>query len=90
MRGTKSHFQQLQSVNGVVQSPDQTSTSIDPANAIPRRTIDQSPTSRPKNRRADIAKGAALFRGPNLLKAIRIVFCVSIASTSSARIASAC
>ncbi len=80
-----------ESVTAVVQLLNQTSASIKLPNAMPRRTIDQSPTSRPKNRRAVIAKGALLFSGPNLLKAIGIVFCASIVFIpSSAQIAGTC
>jgi hypothetical protein len=80
-----------ESVTAIVQLLDQTNASIKLAKAMPRRTIDQSPTSRPKNRRTVIANGAVLLSGPNLLKAIGIVFCASIIfMLPSARIVHTC
>src|ERR1700683_4156145 len=69
-----------ESVTAVLQLLDQTSASIKLTNAMPTRTIDQSPTSRPKTRRAVMGKSAVLFSTPNLLKTIGIVFSASIAS----------
>jgi hypothetical protein len=63
----------------VVQLLGQTSASMKLANVMPRRTIDQSPTSSPKNRRAVIAKGAVLPFVHDLLETIEIVFCAPIA-----------